>query len=98
LHLAIFNSCDGLGLARQLADLHLPQIIVMRERVPDRAAQEFLKEFFSYYSRGKSLYFSVRQARQELQNIESRFPCASWMPVIWQNSAEMPQKWGQLSD
>ncbi len=98
LHLAIFNSCDGLGLATQLADLHLPQIIVMRERVPDRAAQEFFKAFFSYYSRGKSLYFSVRKARQQLQNIESRFPCASWMPVIWQNSAEIPQKWEKLSD
>ncbi|MDY6807366.1 MAG: pentapeptide repeat-containing protein, partial [Cyanobacteriota bacterium] len=35
LQLAIFNSCDGLGLGRQLADLHLPQIIVMREPVPD---------------------------------------------------------------
>ncbi len=31
LQLAIFNSCDGLGLAQELADLHIPQMIVMRE-------------------------------------------------------------------
>jgi len=35
LQLAIFNSCDGLGLANQLTQLHLPQSIVMREPVPD---------------------------------------------------------------
>jgi hypothetical protein len=41
LKLAIFNSCNGLGLARNLADLQIPQMIVMREPVPDRVAQEF---------------------------------------------------------
>lgn len=94
LHLAIFNSCDGLGLARQLADLHLPQTIVMREPLPDRAAQEFLKEFLSYYSNGKSLYVSVREARKKLQSLEENFPNASWLPVIWQNQAERPRNWG----
>ncbi|NEP43000.1 MAG: CHAT domain-containing protein [Okeania sp. SIO2H7] len=39
LKLAIFNSCDGLGLARQLEDLYIPQAIVMREPVPDAVAQ-----------------------------------------------------------
>ncbi|MDJ0618740.1 MAG: hypothetical protein QNJ63_18695 [Calothrix sp. MO_192.B10] len=45
MKLAIFNSCDGLGLARQLADLDIAQIIVWREPVPDKIAQEFLKSF-----------------------------------------------------
>ena len=45
LKLAIFNSCDGLGLARQLADLNLPYIIVWREVVPDKSAQKFLQYF-----------------------------------------------------
>lgn len=98
LQLAIFNSCDGLGLARQLADLHLPQTIVMREPMPDRAAQEFLKSFLRYYTNGKSLYVSVREARKHLQSIETDFPCASWLPAIWQNSAELPLSWEKLSD
>ena len=42
LKLAIFNSCDGLGLAQAFADLHIPQLIVMREPVPDRVAEAFL--------------------------------------------------------
>ncbi|NEQ88072.1 MAG: hypothetical protein F6K26_51420, partial [Moorea sp. SIO2I5] len=29
LQLAIFNSCDGLGLAQQLAKLNLPRSIVL---------------------------------------------------------------------
>jgi CHASE2 domain-containing sensor protein len=93
LKLAIFNSCDGLGLARDLSDLHLPQVIVMREPVPDRVAQLFLKQFLTAFSSGKSLYQSVRQAREQLQAIESEFPCATWLPVICQNPAETPPYW-----
>lgn len=93
LKLAIFNSCDGLGLARDLSDLHLPQVIVMREPVPDRVAQLFLKQFLTAFSSGKSLYQSVRQAREQLQAIESQFPCATWLPVICQNPSEAPPRW-----
>jgi CHASE2 domain-containing sensor protein len=93
LKLAIFNSCDGLKLARDLADLHLPQVIVMREPVPDRVAQLFLKQFLTAFSSGQSLYRSVRQAREQLQAIESEFPCATWLPVICQNPAEAPPRW-----
>ncbi|NJS16965.1 MAG: hypothetical protein HC787_09235 [Nostocaceae cyanobacterium CSU_2_110] len=45
LQLAIFNSCDGLGLVGELQDLHIGQIIVMKEPVPDFVAQQFLKYF-----------------------------------------------------
>lgn len=96
LHLAIFNSCDGLGLAQQLDDLHIPQIIIWREPVPDKIAQEFLKNFLQAFSQGKSLYVSVRQAREILQGIEDRFSCASWLPVICQNQAEIPLKWREF--
>lgn len=52
MKLAIFNSCDGLGLARKLAepDLGIAQIIVWREPVPDEVAQEFLKSFLNYFT------------------------------------------------
>ncbi|KAM3111202.1 CHASE2 domain-containing protein [Phormidesmis sp. 146-33] len=93
LKLAIFNSCDGLGLARDLADLHLPQVIVMRESVPDRVAQEFLKHFLTAFSSGQSLYTAVREAREKLQPLEADFPCATWLPVICQNPAEVPPTW-----
>jgi len=96
LQLAIFNSCDGLGLARQLAKLHIPAIIVMREEVPDVVAQKFLKYFLELFASGKSLYISVRQARELLQVIEDKFPGASWLPVICQNAAEIPPIWQSL--
>ncbi len=96
LRLAIFNSCDGLGLARDLADLHLPQLIVMREPVPDKVAQEFLKYFLQEFAGGKSLHLAVHSARERLQGLEGEFPCASWMPVICQHPAEVPPTWEEL--
>ncbi|MEI2577757.1 CHASE2 domain-containing protein [Scytonema sp. PRP1] len=96
LQLAIFNSCDGLGLARELLDLHIPQIIVMREPVPDLVAQKFLQHFLKIFAEGKSLYLAVREARERLQGLEDKFPCASWCPVICQNPTEVPPTWQEL--
>lgn len=93
LRLALFNSCDGLGLAQDLADLHIPQVIVMREPVPDVVAQEFLRHFLAAFSGGQSLYVSVREARERLQRLEREFPCATWLPVIFQNPAEALLNW-----
>ena len=98
LQLAIFNSCDGLGLAQSLESLHLPQMIVMREPVPDRVAQTFLKSLLTAFSGGKSLYLSVREAREQLQSIEDQFPCATWLPIICQNSTKRPPTWQTLRD
>ena len=96
LQIAIFNSCDGLGLVEALAQLNLPQIIAMREPVPDRVAQVFLGYFLTAFASGDSLYLAVRQARERLQEIEDEFPYASWLPVICQNPASAPLQWHQL--
>ena len=93
LKLAIFNSCNGLGLAHKLATWHLPQSIVMRESIPDRVAHKFLESFLREFAQGKSLYVAVREARRFLQSIEQEFPYASWMPVICQNPAATPFTW-----
>ncbi|NET13913.1 MAG: CHAT domain-containing protein [Okeania sp. SIO1H6] len=99
LKLAIFNACDGLGLAYQLAegeDLHLPQIIVMRENLPVAIAPQFLQYFLENYTQGLSLYSSLRESRQRLQILEKDFPCVSWLPVLCQNPAEIPPRWLEL--
>lgn len=96
LQIAIFNSCDGLGLARELADLHVPQMLVMREPVPDRVAQTFLKFFLTTFAQGNTFYLSVREAREKLQALEDRFPCATWLPTICQNPAVRPPTWQEL--
>ena len=93
LRLAIFNSCDGLGLARSLERLHLPQTIVMREPVPDTVAQAFLKHFLTALARGEALYLAVRQAREQLQSLETHCPGATWLPILCQNPTAHPDFW-----
>jgi CHASE2 domain-containing sensor protein len=96
LKLAIFNSCDGLGLARELNNLQIPQMIVMRELVPDRVAQEFLKYFLSAFSNGKPFHLAQKEARERLQGLQDEFPCATWLPVIFQNPTIKQPNWQDL--
>ena len=96
LQLAIFNSCDGLGLAEELGQLSLPQSIVMRMPIPDVMAQQFVKYFLQAYAGGNSLYIAMRKAREQLQGWEKKFPCASWLPTIHQNPAVIPPYWSDL--
>ncbi|MCG8368422.1 MAG: CHASE2 domain-containing protein [Pseudanabaenales cyanobacterium] len=96
LKLVILNSCDGLGLAQSLVDLQIPQVIIMREVVPDVVAQEFFRHFITAFSGGHSLHASVRTARERLERLEADYPCATWLPVICQNPAEEPTTWQAL--
>ena len=98
LQLAIFNSCDGLGLAKQIAKLNLPQCIVMREPVPDRVAIEFLKHFFDHFSQNKPLVTAVRETRKDLEPFddEGAVPGAQWLPAICTRESAKPLKWNQL--
>ncbi|HEY9875287.1 MAG TPA: ABC transporter substrate-binding protein [Candidatus Obscuribacterales bacterium] len=98
LKLAIFNSCDGLGLAQDLAEVNLPHVIVMREPVPDIVAQRFLEHFLNEFSQGKSsLNEAVRYARTCLHEEETEYglPCASWLPVVYENPTTPPLIWEQ---
>ena len=102
LQVAIFNSCDGLGLAKQLADLHLPYIIVWRELVPNDIAQTFLEYFLNSYAEGKSLFTSVQDARNQLieltvnENKEKLVPGLNWLPIICKNTSKAPPTWKDL--
>jgi WD40 repeat protein len=97
LAVAIFNSCDGLGLGSELEALQIPQIIVMREQVPDEVAQVFLKHFLvAYANDGKPLYQAVKEARLKLHGLEDKYPCASLLPVICQNADTVPPNWLHL--
>jgi CHASE2 domain-containing sensor protein len=96
LQLAIFNSCDGLSLAKDLIQLHIPQAIVMREIVPDKIAQRFLQYFLELFVVSTPLYIAVRTARERLHVLDRQFPYSSWMPVICQNPAEEPITWKNL--
>jgi DNA polymerase III delta prime subunit len=100
LQLAILNSCDGLGLARELEALKIPYVVVWREPVPDLVAQKFLKYFLFEYAQGKSLPAAVWTARHRLHNewieLEEKLPGATWLPVICQNVLATPLHWDTL--
>ena len=102
LQLAIFNSCDGLGIANQLADLRLPQSIVMKEPVPNQMAVDFLEHFLDAFSRNKSLFASVHQGREFLRktyNNPEQYPGGHLLPVIVPNPAVPLPTWkGFLSE
>jgi len=94
LKLAIFNSCDGLGLANALVDLGIPYIIVMRELVPDQVAQDFLQFFLERFSTGISLHKAFRQAREQLEYLEqTKYPGTIQIPVIVQHPTAQPLIW-----
>jgi CHASE2 domain-containing sensor protein len=88
LRLAIFNSCDGLGLAQALMDLPIPQVVVMREEVPDPVAQRFLTYFLGALAGGKPVDLAVREGRERLQGLDDHFPGAAWLPILCQNPAQ----------
>ncbi len=98
LKLAIFNSCDGMEIARDLTALNFPQMIVMREPVVDPVAHHFLQSFLQIFSRGEPFYTAVRSAREKLQGLDSQYPGASWLPVIFQNPTEVPITWAKTSE
>ncbi|MBW4451443.1 MAG: substrate-binding domain-containing protein [Nostoc indistinguendum CM1-VF10] len=99
LQLAIFNSCDGLGLANQLAQIHLPQVIIMREPVPDPVAVDFLRYFFQEFTHNnKSLFTSVKKARKRLEHFKSDYPGAIWLPTICIEANVEPLTWQGLRE
>lgn len=72
LKLAIFNSCDGLGLANALSETHLPAMIVMREPIADSVAQTFLQRFLEMFAQGQPLTLALRKAREMLSENDSQ--------------------------
>ncbi|MBD1856718.1 MULTISPECIES: ABC transporter substrate-binding protein [Leptolyngbya] len=97
LRLAIFNSCDGLGIASELIDLKIPSVVVMREPVPDLVARKFLKHFLNDFSQGRSLYRAVQTARRRLQaqeyDLRNPCPAASWLPIVCQSPNQPELVW-----
>ncbi|KST62301.1 hypothetical protein BC008_15810 [Mastigocoleus testarum BC008] len=104
LQLAIFNSCDGLGLANQLAQLNLPHSIVMREPVPDLVAVEFFKYFFKEFSNNKSIFDAVHTARKHLEHFQldyfnnTCFPGATWLPIVCVLPDVDTLNWQEMAD
>ncbi|NEQ37226.1 MAG: CHASE2 domain-containing protein [Okeania sp. SIO3I5] len=101
LQLAIFNSCDGLGLASELVKLQIPHLIVMREIIPNNVAKQFLKYLLEELNNTENqqpltLNLAVQRSQQKLQGLETDSPYASWLPVLFQNPTTLPPTLQQL--
>lgn len=92
LKLVICNSCDGLGIGRQLANIGVPHIIVMKEPIAVRVALRFLEIFLPNFLEHKSLQESLTIARQELKLHEFEVDAASssLLPRLIENPEEPP--------
>ncbi len=98
LQIAIFNCCNGLGLAEQLSDINIPYIIVMREIIPNQCAQDFLKQLLDRYSYGDSFPTAFKYARQNLQLSLGGFAqFADWLPILFHNPLSNDVTWQDLS-
>ncbi|CCI15032.1 putative branched-chain amino acid transport system substrate-binding protein [Microcystis aeruginosa PCC 9806] len=92
LKLVICNSCDGLGIGRQLANIGVPHIIVMKEPIAVRVALRFLEVFLPNFLEHKSLQESLTIARQELRlhEFEKDAASSSLLPRLIENPEEPP--------
>jgi len=98
LQLAIFNSCDGLGLAIDLQEIGLPHAIVMREPLPDQILHQFVNYFLPLLAREMPFHLAVRASREILRGLDKEYPCANWLPVIFENVTATPLTWSNLLD
>jgi CHAT domain len=91
IKIAIFNSCDNLGVASSLERVRvlIPYLLLMSKEVHDYIAQEFFKYFIKEYHSGQSFYLSVRAARSQLQKHETQYPCSTWLPTIVQHDTSL---------
>lgn len=84
LKVAIFNSCSGLNIAESLIDLGFSQVMVMREPVHNRVAQEFLVKFLLSLGKHLNVYESMMAARQFLRLDKSHtYPSSYLLPSLF---------------
>ncbi|MEO1559125.1 MAG: CHASE2 domain-containing protein, partial [Cyanobacteria bacterium J06632_19] len=84
LQVAIFNSCSGINIAQSLIDLGFSQVMVMREPIHNRVAQEFLVQFLQGLGKHQDVYESAVAARQFLQLEKSHtYPSAYLVPSLF---------------
>ncbi|MBO3458531.1 CHASE2 domain-containing protein [Aetokthonos hydrillicola Thurmond2011] len=81
LQVAIFNSCSGLKIADSLIDLGFSQVVVMREPIHNRVAQEFLVLFLQGLGKYLDIYEAMTAARQSLRS--HTYPSAYLVPSLF---------------
>jgi hypothetical protein len=87
LQFAIFNSCSGMNIAESLINLGLSQVVVMREPINNKVAQEFLKQFLRSLAEYKDVHESLLDASKFLKQQEQRlaYPSTYLVPSLFRH-------------
>ncbi len=85
MKMVFMNSCSGLGIASQLAEINVPYVVAMREPIHNNVAAKFIEHCLASLAQGNSLTSAVSSTRIELRRLEKQYICASWMPIIFQS-------------
>ncbi|NEO99748.1 MAG: CHASE2 domain-containing protein [Symploca sp. SIO2E9] len=85
LQFAIFNSCSGINIAESLINLGLSQVVVMREPIHNRVAQDFLKQLLKSLAEYKDVHEALLDACEFLQQQEKSLtnPSAYLVPSLF---------------
>ncbi|MEE6162551.1 hypothetical protein U9R62_14665 [Cylindrospermopsis raciborskii DSH] len=85
LKIALFNSCDGLGIADFLVtQVRVPVVLIMKEPVPDIFAAKFFIEFITRFAADRmSLSIALEKARSSSHFESVNFPGATSLPILF---------------
>lgn len=90
LILAFFNSCDGLGIAKELIEIGIPNLIVMKETIHDRTAQNFIGYFLKQWAEANiPIDIAFRRAKFELR-FNPETPNGDFLPALFRNHNQPP--------
>lgn len=91
LQFALFNSCKGLKIADALIDLGLSQVVIMREPIHNRVAQEFLLRFLETMKTGIDTNAAMITACQFLKlRRDITDPSAYLIPSLFRHPDSQP--------
>ncbi|MBE9117856.1 CHASE2 domain-containing protein [Lusitaniella coriacea LEGE 07157] len=91
LQFALFNSCNGLSLARSLIDLGLSQVAIMREPICDDVAQVFLLQFLQSLAECKDVHDCLLAASALLKQSKNlTYPSAYLIPSLFCHPGAKP--------
>lgn len=84
LQVAIFNSCSGLDIAESLINLGFSQVLVMREPIHNRVAQEFLAQFLRNLAEHNDIHESLLATNSFLRLEKNlTYPSAYLVPSLF---------------
>jgi CHASE2 domain len=95
LHLAIFNCCNGLDIAKALIRIGISQVIIMREGIHGKIASMFFVEFIQRLKQQQDSHTAFLSACEYLNNISHTYPSAFLVPSLFCHpNAESISLWG----